>query len=406
MAGGPRLVVFSDDWGRHPSSSQHLVTCLLDRLPTLWVNTIGTRPPGISLDDIGKVAGKLKQWLSPARQDDHLPDNLTVVSPKMWPGFRRGWQRRFNGNRIAREVNRALGGGRADFAVTTLPITADLVGRINVDRWMYYCVDDFSVWPGLDGGVMRDMEQQLVERVDQAVAVSPHLADHLAKLGKEAMLLTHGIDLDLWVTQTPKPSQSETEAQKPVNASLPDWWPRDSGSIVLFWGLIDRRLDCAWCQGLLERNDLSLVLVGPEQNPDPALNRLARLVRPGPVDMRQLPALAAAADVLVMPYQDLPVTRAMQPLKFKEYLATGKPVVARNLPAARPWQDAADLVDTRKDFVERVMERTGLPLPQGQAQARKRLANESWANKAQQLLEALLEGEQGRKLDPTEHDTS
>ena len=35
------------------------------------------------------------------------------------------------------------------------------VGRLPVDRWVYYCVDDFSVWPGLDADVMRTMEQEL-----------------------------------------------------------------------------------------------------------------------------------------------------------------------------------------------------------------------------------------------------
>ena len=37
------LLVFSDDWGRHPSSCQHLVRNLLDRYPVVSVNTIGTR---------------------------------------------------------------------------------------------------------------------------------------------------------------------------------------------------------------------------------------------------------------------------------------------------------------------------------------------------------------------------
>jgi hypothetical protein len=36
-----------------------------------------------------------------------------------------------------------------------------------------------------------------------------------------------------------------------------------------------------------------------------------------------------------MPYADLAATRAMQPLKLKEYLATGRPVVVRDLPATR-----------------------------------------------------------------------
>ena len=64
----------------------------------------------------------------------------------------------------------------------------------------------------------------------------------------------------------------------------------------------------------------------------------------------ELPRLAREAGVLVMPYADLPVTRAMQPLKLKEYLATGRPVVVRDLPATRPWADCLDLADTAEEF--------------------------------------------------------
>src|SRR5690606_8294377 len=97
------------------------------------------------------------------------------------------------------------------------------------------------------------------------------------------------------------------------------------------------------------------------------------------------------AAVLVMPYADLPVTRAMQPLKLKEYLATGKPVVARDLPAAREWGDCLDTAADAATFARRVCERLAGGLPEAQRLARRRLARESWARKAEQF-ERLLGG--------------
>jgi hypothetical protein len=44
------LLVFADDWGRHPSSCQHLVRELLPRIPILCVNIIRTRKPQPSLE--------------------------------------------------------------------------------------------------------------------------------------------------------------------------------------------------------------------------------------------------------------------------------------------------------------------------------------------------------------------
>ncbi len=47
-----------------------------------------------------------------------------------------------------------------------------------------------------------------------------------------------------------------------------------------------------------------------------------------------------------MPLADLPVTRAMQPLKLKEDLATDKPAVVRDLPPNRAWADCPDVAAT------------------------------------------------------------
>src|SRR2546430_15807684 len=112
----------------------------------------------------------------------------------------------------------------------------------------------------------------------------------------------------------------------------------------------------------------TIVLVGPEDNPDPALYQSKRVHRVGPVALARLPHLAREADVLIMPYADLPVTRAIQPLKLKEYLATGKPVVVRDLPANRDWADCLDLADAPTAFVEAIKRRLATGVPDSQRQ--------------------------------------
>lgn len=395
-----RLIVFSDDWARHPSSCQHLIQQLLPRYRVLWVNTVGTRRPSLSWGDVRKAAGKLRQWSSPPAQ---AHDHLTVVTPRMWPGFRSGWQRRLNARQIARAVNGAMGprrDGECRIAVTTLPITADLIahseaergaaGKLDVDRWVYYCVDDFSVWPGADGQVMQQMDELQAGRVDRAVAVSTTLQDRIAGFGKQAALLTHGIDLAHW-----SPGDEDDGVSESVPApSKPDWWPQASGSVYLFWGLIDPRMDANFCRALIEPTSDAgtLLLVGPKQAADTSLTSHARIVTPGPMPYDALPALASAADVLVMPYRDEPVTRAIQPLKLKEYLATGKPVVVRDLPANRAWADACDLAADAATFARLAHERATGGLPPDQATARARLKDETWQEKALEF-ERMLIGE-------------
>jgi len=397
-----QLVVFSDDWGRHPSSCQHLTRALIrsGRFEAHWVNTVGTRRPGLNIKDLTRGLGKAKQWLGAGRHtqasgsNGPVADMPRVTSPLMWPGFRQAWQRGLNADLLSAHVNRQLG-PRDDtrrVGLTTLPITADLIGRVDVDRWVYYCVDDFSVWPGLDSDVMQTMERRLVEQADKVVAVSQTLRDRIAGFGRDAKLLTHGIDLDHW---SPLGKSFEVTAGHAAKASvcMPSGFPTCEGPVALFWGLIDARLDTGWCRHLhqtLQAAGGKLVLAGPVQSASPDLLNLPGLVMPGPIKYDDLPAWAAAADVLVMPYQDAPVTRAMQPLKLKEYLATGKPVVLPDLPSTRDWADAADVIGDPGTFATRVLERSASGLPGTQAAARCRLRHESWTHKAERFASVLI----------------
>ena len=89
----------------------------------------------------------------------------------MWPSFRSRFGRGLNRRLLTRAlapVAEAL--PAPPVVITTLPLVADLVGSFRARRWVYYCVDDFSVWPGLDGRTMRNMEVKLVAEVDAAIA--------------------------------------------------------------------------------------------------------------------------------------------------------------------------------------------------------------------------------------------
>jgi glycosyltransferase involved in cell wall biosynthesis len=368
------LLVFADDWGRHPSSCQHLVRRLLDRHEVYWVNTIGTRAPRLDLATVRRGLEKVRHWARPSGGGRAaLPERLHVLSPRMWPWFSSPFGRGLNRRLLLRQLGARLRALPAPpVAVTTIPLAADLVGRLPVARWVYYCVDDFSQWPGLDQETLGRMEEALVARADVLIAVSETLRARLARMGRDAHLLTHGVDLDFW-------SGAAAAGSGPALDGL-------ERPLVVFWGVIDRRMDVDFVRRLAA--DLSagtVVLAGPEDDPDPELLAGPRVARLGQLPFESLPRLAREAAVLIMPYADLPVTRAIQPLKLKEYLATGKPVVVRDLPATRDWADCLDLADSPGPFAAAVRRRVAEGVPAAQAAARARLAAEGWDGKARQF---------------------
>jgi glycosyltransferase involved in cell wall biosynthesis len=380
-SGGNRAtpwLVFADDWDRHPSSCQHLIRHLADRYPVWWVNTIGMRTPRLDVATLRRGLGKVRQWLfGSSTVPLHEIANPRVLNPRMWPWFSRAFDRRLNRKLLVKQLRAVLRDlPEAPVALTTLPVVADLMDDLPVRRWVYYCVDDFSQWPGLDQTALRRMEEVVVRRADRLIAVSETLQAKLKAMGRDSDLLTHGVDLGFWSGATNAPLPQLAELQRPL---------------ILWWGLVDCRMDSPLIHQLAaDLREGTIVLLGPQADPPPGLFDSARVVRVEPVPFEHLPVVAQAADVLIMPYADLPVTRAMQPLKLKEYLATAKPVVARDLPATRDWADCLDLAPSPQAFSDAVRLRLRTGLPEHQATARKRLVQESWAEKAQWLEQWAL----------------
>ncbi|HUE73639.1 MAG TPA: glycosyltransferase [Pirellulaceae bacterium] len=363
-----------------------MIRHLLDDCDVHWINTIGTRSPRLNWGTLSRAYGKLRDWTQRKKESPQPQRSPRVLNPAMWPGFRAPWQRNLNRRLIAGFLKKQIPRLSEATLLTTVPIVADALDSISVQRSVYYCVDDFSAWPGLDSAPLRELERDLVGNVDCIVAAGENLAERMRQMRRsDVSVLTHGLDLAHW-TQSCQPDALLRDVERPI---------------ALFWGLVDRRLDIQWLQALgRSMTSGTIVLVGPEQDPDPALANVPRLRRLGAVPYDRLPAIAAGADVLIMPYADSPVTRAMQPLKLKEYLATGKPVVARRLPAVKDWEDCLDTAATAEEFCTAFKQCVSDSNRTSQQSARQRLSNESWTRKAEELRgilfgDSLAHGEQG-----------
>lgn len=458
------LLVFSDDWRCCPSSSQHLISHLVDRYPVLWVNSISTRQPRPDLLSVGRLTAKLRQWADsglrkrgksgPGRKQNSLPiaevpthPNLQITNVKTWPWFRCQRDREINRWLLAKQLSPLiLQMPKPVVAFTTLAVTADLPGELPVDRWVYYHVDDFSKWPGLNAETLQQMDYELIQHADLLIASSESLQAMIAEWGRSSSLLTPGVDVDFWTMKSipglrhdsgrkrPEPrnwfrGHKKTSRQRGhlslMNEDTPerdaencdttsaDSLPRctsadDSagrirnssthesakldlldgipGPLIVFWGVIDRRLDLESLRQLsIDLIEGTIVLIGPQDNPDSML-----LSRPNVYTLpaQPLPALrriAEMANVLIMPYGDLPVTQALQPLELKEFMATGRPVVVNRLPFTDPWSDCIDVADGPEEFSQLVRNRIYSGVSPLQSLARCRLQQESWNSRAERL---------------------
>ncbi|MGH2571702.1 MAG: glycosyltransferase [bacterium] len=371
MIRGARFVVFSDDWGRHPSSCQHLFRRIALHNRVLWVNTIGTRMPTLSPADLARAAGKLREWSSapPAGEGDAPVD---VLRPFMTPFDRWRPFRRLNTRLLRNALTKALAlrGDEPPILVTTIPNAAGLVGELGEAASVYYCVDEYSEWPGADRNAMLEMERELLRRVDLVVAASDTLFEEKSASHPRVRLLRHGVDWERF---------ERGEGHRPPELErLPR--PR-----IGFTGLVDERIDAELVARLAAaRPDASFVFVGPRQLRKGPLDRLANVRFLPPVAYDDVPAVVAGFDVAMLPYVENSLTNRINPLKLREFLASGVPVVATPLPEVRRYRE---VVETARD-VDEWRDALGRALREGRSRAGARSASvraEGWNVRAEEF---------------------
>lgn len=376
------FVVFSDDWGRHPSSCQHLFRRVLPHTDVLWVNTVGLREPRLTWYDLKRGTEVIAGWLRPRTVVDSagpLPPSRTprVLRPFMLPFFQWGWASALNRRLLTRALHRAMqdvAPGKRQILVSTLPIAGFAFRDAAFARTIYYCVDDFTTWPGVSGETMLKLEAEVVEACDLLVATSTALLESRGPRARASRLLTHGVDADRFAHPTG------------TSTHLADVRP----PVIGMFGVIDARLDASLVMALARAMpEATIVLLGPVDRDVRDLATWSNVRLPGAVPYDALPAEAARFDVCILPYVVDASTTSINPLKLKEYLATGKPVVSTPLPEAerlRPFVRVA----AADAFVDAVAAALRDPTPAPGLEAF--LADESWDAKASQFFDWAVNG--------------
>ena len=412
------FVVFSDDWGRHPFSCQHLMRCFLPQSRLIWVETIGLRRPRLSLYDLRRAAGKIHGWLRPERlkgrnapdagmdgvkaaEIEHVgpvgratatnkkndyaapPENPYRVSPFMIPYNTINAVRACNRRSVVRAVRRAMDrlGMRSPILLATLPDAGDYAGCFNEILTVYYCVDDFTLWPGMNQPeLVRDMEAKLLAKADLVVAVSEYLAETRVTPRGPTHLLTHGTDLDHFAAPS---------------LPMPEELAHTPAPVIGFFGLMDEHFDVELMRDVaVRRPHWNFICIGTKRISLAALEKLPNFRRLDAVPYERLPSFAARFDVAVMPYRLTEHTRTANPLKLREYIATGKPVVSAPLPEALRFAKHIRIAGDAVAFTAAIEEALADTTPPKERRAV--LIGETWADKAAQFsgwIEEALAGQ-------------
>lgn len=373
-----KFLVFSDDWGEHPSSCQHLFQILTHEHPTIWVNTVGLRLPQFTLGDMFKAVRKASAMVGlrePYHSNGSNGHSPHVYAPLMTPFHHPQWLANWNQRSLKRQVASKLQKHSFDdfTIITTTPSVCDVVGEFNASKIIYYCVDDFSEWPGMEKDLILQLEERLLKHVNTIVCSSQPLYDKFQDR-HPTHLLRHGVDVQMFSNLPDQEHEALRHIPKPR---------------VGYFGNFDKRNNQDLIAALAKAMPyVSFVFTGPIQDNISALKKLPNVYFTGAVPYEELPAIVKGWEACLLPYYYNALTININPLKLKEYLACGKPVVATPLPDVCELSDYLRVVDEKniagwRNAIDEAIAGDWKPdLPAiGQM-----LAGESWQRKADIFL--------------------
>ncbi len=372
------FIVFSDDWGRHPFSCMHLMRQFLPWNRILWVNTVGMRLPRFTVYDFKRSIEKIGSWLGKSTSKEEIPDNLTVISPVTIPFSTKRQVRSFNKKSVIKKVNKQMErlGFRRPILLTTLPNAVDYIGGFREIADIYYCVDEFSKWPGVLKDLVEEMEKDLIEKADLIVATSEELQRTRKKDSTPTHLLSHGVDLNHF-----RKSRAIDPAPLIKNLKKP---------VIGYFGLFDERIDSDLIDYMANsKPEWTVAFIGPRKVDTQKLSKDKNVFFFPPVSYRDLPQYLAGIDVFIIPYKLNDLSKYINPLKLKECLAVGKPVISNPLPEVLKLKEVVGIAYTREGFLERISETLSKPFNQIATDGA--LEGEDWSFKAEEMSRYIEE---------------
>ena len=335
------IICIASGWDQDPTSKHHVMRHLSQRNDVLWVNYHASRRPQLNVRDASWIASCLKRVAVGPRA---ISDRMIQMTPLVLPGFTGSVSSRINRRLVTGQIRRTIRrwrpGRRAPVQLWTFAPDADyLAGAFNEECVVYYCVDDFSAFDGYDREATLAAERRLMAKSDVVFATSDELLAHKRVHHGNCHLLRHGVDHGHFA--------AAVAGDLPVPASI----RHIQGPIAGFMGLIHHWVDVELLAGVAQRMpDVAFVLVGECKTNVGPLESLANVHLVGRKPYAELPAYCSAFDVGLIPFMRTPLTESVNPIKLREYLAAGLPVVSTGLPESRRYQPHVRIADDAEAF--------------------------------------------------------
>ena len=309
------------DWWYHNQAhiDMQMMRNFAKERTVLYVNSVVIQKPRLGKGSkfFAKVTRKLKSITKGLKPSG---EGFWVYSPFTLPVHHIPWLARINEWMLRQQVKYVM---RKLKMVNPLvwvacPGACDTALRLKKRGLIWQRTDRWEEFPNVDKNVIEHYDRTLKANADLTVFVSSLLYEIEGPECKKAYYLDHGVDFDLF-----------------AGVSKQDFVPEDildiARPIVGFFGGIDNHtFDMPFFEQVVDlMPNVSFVLIGKASIDCSRIAGKKNVLLLGYKPYSQIPHYGKCFDVAVMPWRQNDWIEACNPIKLKEYLALGKPIVSR-----------------------------------------------------------------------------
>ncbi|MFN3868713.1 MAG: glycosyltransferase [Hyphomicrobiaceae bacterium] len=371
------ICIGGEDWWYHNRGhfDFQIMRRLARRYPVLFVNSLGVRMPSFKSGSLfaARIARKVK---SLSRGVVHVENGFWVFSPIMAPGPTGQMLSDFA---LAPQIRLAArrAGIRKPLLWVHCPAGAKLMDEIDAAACVMQRTDRFEAFPEADPTVVARQIAHMKSRADLVVYAAPHLMREETGEVRAQVLVTHGVELQRFVAAGEAADRDRRACDPADIAHLAH--PR----VGFVGGMDHHTFDPELFVEVARRLEgVEFVMVGGSSLAE-GWCPLPNVTFVGRKPYDEVASYMAACDCLVMPWNRSDWIRACNPVKLKEYLAVGRPIVTTDFAALDGWRHLVTVASGGQDFANAILESLARPIER--AVQRASVAGESWDGKADLL---------------------
>lgn len=378
LAGGV-LCFGGEDWWYHNRGhcDMQMMRQFARYAPVLYVNSVVMRRPNIREGAmfIKRVRRKLN---SIGRGLQRIDARFAVYSPITAPVHHLPFARQLNQWFLLNQVR--LTGTRAKLRKPLVwvncPAAADAAIALRRRALVYQRTDRYEDYPGVDYEQVRRFDQRLKQHAELTFYSNRQLFEQERDACRKAVYVEHGVDYDHFADAAPIEEPTIAGLSRPIAG--------------FFGGIDDHTFDAAFMLDVIKQTpEVSFVFIGNKSIDFSAFESQPNVATLPQQPYTDIPRFGAAFDVCLMPWRQNRWIEACNPIKLKEYLALGKPIVSTPFPELARFAELVEVAPTPTEF-SAAIRRAGQTNDAASA-ARRQAAvrSHSWEAKANQVLEAI-----------------